>query len=159
MGRMCAGVALPWSSLPTHFLAQASVRRRRYRRAEGCPECRFLLSDRERLLPVLVEGELRLLPWGSRRGDRSWLPCTAWAWMDSIEKGMWAHLCPEPAVVPASYALDRGVWFHVTEGLKAIVVQGREDNPVAYLIVEPASHYYRVMTRSRWMPSLVNQTI
>jgi hypothetical protein len=39
------------------------------------------------------------------------------------------------------------------------VANGRNGEPVAYVIVEPASHYYRVMTRSRWMPVLVGQTI
>jgi hypothetical protein len=30
---------------------------------------------------------------------------------------------------------------------------------VAYPLVEPASHYYRVMTRGAWMPVLVGERI
>ena len=29
----------------------------------------------------------------------------------------------------------------------------------AYLICEPASHYYNVMTRSAWMPVLIGERI
>jgi hypothetical protein len=70
-----------------------------------------------------------------------------------------ADLAPEPTVVPATFALDGGVWFLVEQGLEAVVVPDREGRPVAYLVVQPSSHYYRVMTRSRWMPCLVGQTI
>src|SRR5436309_1076320 len=118
---MCVGVAVPWDDLPTHLLARPDVRRRRYRRAASRPEVRFLFRDAERLLPVLVEGELRLLRWGARRGDRSGLPCTGWTWLDSLERGRWAALAPEPAVIPAAFALDGGVWFMVEQGVKAIV--------------------------------------
>jgi hypothetical protein len=107
----------------------------------------------------VVQGDLRLLPWGARRGDGSGLPGTGWTWRESLEKGRWGDLTPEEAVVPASFALAGGVWFHVEQGVEALVVPGRSGIPVAYLLVQPASHYYRVMTRSRWMPCLVGQTI
>jgi hypothetical protein len=151
---VCVGVAIPWDDLPTWMVARPDVRRRRYRRLGARPEARFLFSDRGRVLPVLWQGELRLLPWGARRGDRSGLPCTGWTWKESVEQGKWAALAPEPVIVPASFALDKGVWFHVTRGIRALVASG-----VAYVVVEPASHYYLVMTRSRWMPCLVGQSI
>ncbi len=156
---MCVGVAIPWDDLPTWMLARPELRRRRYRRGGARPECRFLFRDAERLLPVLLHGELRLLRWGARRGERCGLPCTGWTWRESVARGRWSGHAPELAVVPASFALDGGVWFHVEQGVEAIVVDGPNGEPVAYLLVQPASHYYRVMTRSRWMPCLVRQTI
>jgi hypothetical protein len=51
------------------------------------------------------------------------------------------------------------VWFLVERGLEAVVVPDRDARLVAYLLVQPSSHYYRVMTRSQWMPCLVGQTI
>src|SRR5688572_13131872 len=110
---MCCGVAIPWDDLPTQLLARAEVRRRRYRRGNARPEARFLFSDRDRLIPVLWQGQLHLLPWGARREDGSGLPCTGWTWRESVSQGRWAALAAEPAVIPASFALDCGVWFHV----------------------------------------------
>ena len=152
-------MAIPWDDLPTWMLALPAVRRRRYRRESARPEARFLIRDHDRLIPVLLHGQLRLLPWGARRGDRSGLPCSGWTWRSTIESGWWAPLAPEEALIPATFALEGGVWFHVTQGIRALVANGRNGEPVAYVIVEPASHYYRVMTRSRWMPCLVGQTI
>jgi hypothetical protein len=36
---------------------------------------------------------------------------------------------------------------------------GEQGRPVVYPIVEPATHYYEVMTRSEWMPVLVGELI
>jgi hypothetical protein len=156
---MCFGVAVPWDDLPTHLLAQPAVRRRRYRRGHARPEARFLFSDPDRRLPVLIHGELRLLPWGARRGETRRLPCTGWTWKETLEKGMWRELAPEPVIVPACFVLDHGVWFHAIRGVQALAVRDANGEEVAYVLVEPASHYYQVMTRSRWMPVLLGQTI
>jgi hypothetical protein len=156
---VCAGVAIPWDDLPTDFLARPEVRRRRYRRGNARPEARFWAWEPDRTLPVLWQGRLRLLPWGARRGDRSGLPCTAWAMRESLERGLWAAFAPDEAVVPAAFAFDRGVWFPVTQGIRAVVACGRGERPAAFLLVEPASHYYRTMTRARFMPCLVGQVI
>ena len=32
-------------------------------------------------------------------------------------------------------------------------------DPAVYLLTEPASRYYRIMTREEWMPCLVGETI
>jgi hypothetical protein len=31
--------------------------------------------------------------------------------------------------------------------------------PAVYMICEPATRYYRVMTRSAWMPALIGEVI
>jgi hypothetical protein len=38
-------------------------------------------------------------------------------------------------------------------------VRDRVGNPAVYLICEPATRYYRVMTRSKWMPVLVAEVV
>jgi hypothetical protein len=64
-----------------------------------------------------------------------------------------------PVVIPATMGLDRGVWFRVREGVRGVVARDESGRPVVYVLVEPASHYYQVMTRSEWMPSLVGERI
>jgi hypothetical protein len=44
-------------------------------------------------------------------------------------------------------------------GLRAVVVRDERGAPAVYPLVEPASHYYRVMTRSAWMPALVGERL
>lgn len=55
--------------------------------------------------------------------------------------------------------LERGVWFHIRQGIRGLLVPDEHGREAVYLICEPASHYYRVMTRSRWMPVLIAQRV
>jgi hypothetical protein len=59
--------------------------------------------------------------------------------------------------VPATLGLENGVWFQVRQGVRGLLV--RDEGKVAriYLVCEPASYYYRVMTRSEWMPVLIGE--
>ncbi len=68
-------------------------------------------------------------------------------------------MCPVPVEVPARYALMNGVWFKVTRGVPGLVVVTPADEPVVYLLCEPSTRYYRVMTRAEWMPVLVGEVI
>jgi hypothetical protein len=87
------------------------------------------------------------------------LPPTAWARLTTLGGDCWKDREPVEVVVPASLGLDRGVWYLVREGVRAIVVQDERGQPVAYVLVEPSTHYYKVMTRSDWMPALVGERI
>jgi hypothetical protein len=40
-----------------------------------------------------------------------------------------------------------------------VAVRDERGVPAVYVLVEPATHYYQVMTRSGWMPSLVGELI
>jgi hypothetical protein len=62
-------------------------------------------------------------------------------------------------VIPATMGMDRGVWFAIREGVRGVAVRDEKGRNVAYVLVEPASHYYQVMTRSLWMPVLVGERI
>jgi hypothetical protein len=39
------------------------------------------------------------------------------------------------------------------------VVRDERGKPVVYVLVQPSTHYYQVMTRSAWMPSPVGELI
>lgn len=119
----------------------------------------FLLRDRARVIPVWYEGRLHFARWGNRRGQSRSLPLTAWARLGTAEAGGWLPYAPEPVEVPATLALDNGVWFKVRQGIRALLVWDERGEPVVYPLVEPASHYYHVMTRSEWMPVLVGERI
>ena len=154
---MFSGVALAASEVPEELVERHGLGRRVYARG-GEREVRFLLGDAERMLPVWLDGQLRIVRWGTRRGQSRGLPCTAWSWRATVEKGGWGQHV-EPVVIPATMGLDRGVWFHVAEGVRGIVVRDDCGEAVVYMLVEPSTHYYQVMTRSEWMPSLVGQLI
>jgi hypothetical protein len=62
-------------------------------------------------------------------------------------------------VIPATLGLDRGVWYRIRQGVRALAVWDEHGLLRAYPLVEPATHYYRVMTCSDWMPCLVGECI
>jgi hypothetical protein len=154
-----AGLALAASELPVELLEQHGLSSRLHDRG-GEAEIRFLLRSRERVLPVWLDGRLQILRWGNRRGQSQTLPYTAWTWRSTLEAGGWAERAPVAVVIPASLGLDGGVWFHIREGIRGVVVRDERGLAVVYVLCEPASHYYEVMVRgSTWMPVLVGELI
>ncbi|MFL6116042.1 MAG: hypothetical protein ACJ786_32520 [Catenulispora sp.] len=156
---MCTGIALVQSELPKPLFERHALDRRAHHGRGGEDEVWFLYRHFDRCLPVWYEGELVVLPWGCRRSDSRALPCTGWTWKDTLEAGGWANVEFTEAVIPANYGLEKGVWFTITQGIRAIVVKDEKGQPRVYMVCEPASRYYRVMTKSDRMPALVEQTI
>jgi hypothetical protein len=155
---MFSGVALALSELPLDLVERHDLGRRLHDRG-GEREVQFLFREAERLLPVWHEGRLRLVPWGNRRGESRFLPCTGWTWQTTIESGGWADRAPAPVVIPATLGLDRGVWFRIRQGVRGVLVADEKGLEHVYVICEPASHYYQVMTRNLWMPVLIDERI
>jgi hypothetical protein len=77
-----AGIALAYSELPLELIDRHRVHDR-----GGEPEVRFLFRDRDRVLPVWLDGRLQVVRWGNRRGQSRALPCTAWTWATTLEGG------------------------------------------------------------------------
>ena len=123
------------------------------------PEYRFLYRDRVPRLPVWRDGRLQVVRWGNGRGQRRSLPRTAWTWLETIRGGGWRGTGAAPVDIPATYGLERGVWFLVRQGIRGLLVPDERGLAVAYMICEPATHYYRVMTRSDRMPVLIDERI
>lgn len=63
---MFAGVALALSELPVELIERHRLERRICDRG-GEREVQFLFADAERVLPVWINGQLKVLRWGNRR--------------------------------------------------------------------------------------------
>lgn len=153
---MCTAVALPASELPDE-LVETLAARVHTRGAEK--EVRFDWRFVPAMLPVWWEGRLQILRWGNRDRHERKLPPTGWTWRATVEDGKWVGVEPEPVEVPANYALMNGVWYRVKQGLKGLLVRTPSGEPVVYLICEPSTRYYQVMTRAEWMPVLIGEVI
>ncbi len=132
---------------------------RRVHERGGEKEVQFHFRAADRLLPVWQGGQMRIVRWGCRRNDSQVLPCTGWTRLVSLESGLWANWNAEEVTVPAALALDNGVWFKVRQGIRGVFVEDEQGRPCVYLVCEPASHYYLVMTKSPWMPALIGERI
>ena len=155
---MCAGIALAWSSVPTELIGRHGLHRRVHERG-GEPEIQFLYRDRVPRLPIWRDGRLQVARWGNGRGQSRFLPRTGWTWLETIQQGGWRGLDPIPVDIPATLGFDGGVWFRVRRGFRGLLVPDERGYAVAYMLCKPASHYYQVMTRSRRMPVLIEQSI
>src|SRR5262249_14765177 len=155
---MPTGIALAYSELPLELIERHGLANRVYDRG-GEQEVRFLWRQQERLLPVWHEGQLHIVRWGCRRNESKVLPCTVWTRQASIEEGPRAAREAEPVDIPATLGYEGGVWYKIRQGIRGVLVHDEQGEPVAYLICEPASHYYEVMTRSRRMPVLLGERI
>jgi hypothetical protein len=92
---------LALSELPAELVEEHGLGRRVHGRG-GEPEVQFLLGDRERVLPVWLDGQLQVLRWGNRRGQSAGLPTTAWTWLKTLEAGGWGDRVATPVVIPAT---------------------------------------------------------
>lgn len=155
---MCLGVSLAWSELPTDLIGRHALGRRAHERG-GEREVRFLYRDRWPQIPIWRDGRLQIVRWGNGRGQSRRLPRTGWTWLSTIREGGWQGLEPIPVDIPATLALDGGVWYHVRQGLRGLLVPDERGMAVAYVVCEPASHYYQVMTRSGRMPVFIEDRV
>ena len=111
------------------------------------------------MLPVWHEGQWQLVRWGNRRHESRFLPCTGWTKKQTLESGWWSQAKAQLVEIPAQIGYDSGVWYLVYQGLYGVLVWDEDEVARVFVVVEPASHYYQVMTRSQWMPTLIEQHI
>ena len=155
---MCTAVAVPYSTLPVALVEAHDLDRRVHDRG-GEKEVQFHYRAGQRLLPVWHDGELRIVRWGSRRGQTRSLPLTGWTWAASVAAGQWAGLDATEVVIPAALGYENGVWYGIREGIRGVLVHDESGRPAVYMMVEPASHYFEVMARSKRMAVLVGERI
>jgi hypothetical protein len=145
--------------VPTELVGRCGLSRHHHLRA-GLPEYRFLYRERRPRLPVIRDGRLFFARWGNGRGQSLRLPRTGWTWRESIREGWWRGTGAVPVVIPSTFVLaGRGVWYSSEVGLRGLLVPDERGMAVAYVICEPSSHYYRVMTGDDRMPLLIGQRI
>ncbi len=156
---MYLGIALKGSELPTELIGRHGLADRLHLRGRW-PEYRFLYRHPRPRLPVVRDGVLRLARWGNGTRRSLVLPQTGWTWKESIERGLWARSGGVFVDIPASYGLEyRGVWYAIEVGIRRLLAPDEYGRAVAYMICEPSSHYYRVMTGAERMPVFIGQTI
>ena len=80
--------------------------------------------------------------------------------MGTVEDGGWGDRTVEPVVIPAMMGLDKGVWYCIRQGIRGLLVHDEKGLVRVYVVCEPSSHYYQIMTRgSLWMPVLIDEWI
>ena len=158
---MCLGIAISWTELPLELIAQHGLERRAHQRGgeKGEREVQFLFRDRDPRLPVWRDGQLQIARWGNTRGISRFLPRTGWTWQETIDSGAWKNTDAVPVDIPATLGFEKGVWYRIRQGIRGLIVSDEHGDPVVYMICEPSTHYYRIMTRSDRMPVLIDERI
>src|SRR5262249_30718059 len=110
-------------------------------------------------IPIWRDGRLQIVRWGNGRGQSRFLPRTGWTWQDSVKDGWWRNCDAIRVDIPATLGCDKGIWYVVRQGMRGILVPDEKGWAVCYMICEPASHYYQIMTRSDRMPVLIGERI
>lgn len=64
----------------------------------------------------------------------------------------------EEVVIPATAGIRKGVWFPIRQGIRGLIAEAG-GAAAAYMLVEPSTHYFKVMTRSERMPVLIGERI
>lgn len=126
---MCDGISISWRDLPEVLVEKHRLEERAISRRDGSDrEYRFVFAERNPALPVMWNGQLRILRWGNR--DRwSKLPRSGWCVKEELEAGGWAFWEPEPVEIPACYGLERGGWYQIRQGVKGVVIRTDRGEP------------------------------
>ncbi len=154
---MLMAVAVSYSTLPLRLIERHRLDEKVHERG-GEREVQFHFRGAA-VLPVWHEGQLRVVRWGCRRGESRFLPVGGWTKQVTVESGWWAGAGAETVEIPAGLGLDNGVWFAIRRGITGLLVRDERGEKRVYVVCEPASHYYNVMTRSGWMPVLVGERV
>lgn len=151
------GISLSWRDMPETLIERHILRERVIIRSEGAErEIRFLYRDRVPLIPAWHGNEFTVCSWGSQN-RRSRLPRTGCVAKAIIES--WREVNPVPVEIPAAFGLERGFWYLIRQGVRGVLVHDEWEQPHVYILTQPASHYYEVMTRSKTMPVLIGEQI
>jgi len=157
---MCEGIAAGWRDFTDADIDRFRLQPRIINRGNSTErEFRFLYRDKRPELPAWLGSVLAVCEWGNRDGRSLRLPRSGCLRLEAIESGGCSWMEPEPVSVPACYGMARGVWYPVRQGLRGVLVRDERGDDHLYVLIQPASHYYNVMTRSEWMPVLIDETI
>lgn len=107
-------------------------------------EARSFFWERNPALPVLLDGGIRLLPWGNKEHGLD-LPKTGWARTESLHDRRWDYLKPELVDIPVDSGYEKSVWFKI-EGVKGIAIT-RKGERYVYMITKEASEEYKKQTK------------
>src|SRR5262249_53301759 len=145
-----AAIALPWNTLPLRLIERHKLDALAHDRG-GEKELQFHFAASLPLLPVWHEGRQRIVHWGCRRRESRVLPLGGWTRLTRVESGYWSECGAESVDIPAVLGLDNGVWYSIQQGMRGVLVSDEHGAARVYVVCEPSSHYYGIMTRSAWM--------
>lgn len=148
------GLALPYSDLPVELIERYQLGRFVHERG-GEREIRFLRQRSNAVLPIRHQGELRIVSWGCRTGK---MPATGYTWQHTVEAGEWTIYNAKSIEIPATAGYHNGVWFRIRTGIRGLLAEVGGDE-AAFMIVEPSTYYYTIMTRAERMPVLIGERI
>jgi hypothetical protein len=87
---MIRGIGIAQSDLPLELIARHGLAHRIVSRG-GEPEYQFTWPDWNRVLPLWDNGQLRLVPWGVAREERSNLPIGGQVHLETVNAGNGRH--------------------------------------------------------------------
>lgn len=73
------------------------------------------------------------------------------------EPGGWAHCDAELVEISARRGYERGIWFPIKTGVQGLLVSDERGKEHVFIVCEPASREYAVMTNGRLMPVLIGE--
>lgn len=114
-------------------------------------------NDKYSFLPVYLTGNVDLVKWGIKV-PKSIFPIR-FCKIESLNEGKWQWLFPKQVSIPVSFALCKGVWFQVRQGISGIFVENIRGERCVFVLTKPSTHYFEVMTGSKRMPVLINQIL
>lgn len=157
---MCDAVSLSIRALPEHYHAHPAIKARIMGRG-GEEEVQFFYDRRPSppLLPILLDGQFRIVRWGNRQRKSKMLPHTGRVEMHELQQGCWQHADFIEVVILGSAALHRGVWFPLLEGIRGIYLRDEHGTPTVFMLMEKPTDYYQIMTKSKVMPALIGDII
>jgi hypothetical protein len=155
---MLTAVAVPLHTFPRPLIERHRLIDRIHDRG-GERELQFHFGGLGACLPIMVEGRLRIVRWGCSRNESRVLPATGWTRTERIESGYWREAGAEMVEIPAALGLDNGFWYANPQGIRALRVVDEHGVERVFIICEPSTHYYQVMTRSAWMPVMIGERV
>jgi len=155
-------ITLSVRELPTRYYGHPAIESRLWRRSE-IDEQEVLFSYRGKphpaLLPVVYNEEFRIVRWGNGERHSRHLPVTGTVHVNDLLKPAWQRLQPVDVIIQAQALLDRKVWISIVDGIRGVCVFDEQGIATAYMVMEPSTDYYQIMTKSWVMPRLVGEII
>lgn len=155
-------IALSIRELPARYQSHPAITARLWRRCEADEEevvFRYRGKPSPPLLPVIYQDQFRIVRWGNpQRHSRHLLP-TGTVHAKDLAKPAWKRLQPQDVIIQAQALLHRNVWITVIEGIRGVCVFDEHGIASAYMVIEPATDYYQIMTKSGVMPKLIGEII
>lgn len=81
---------------------------------------------------------------------------SGYTWLKTLEAGEWVNA--EEVKILATAGTRDGIWFPIRSGIRGMLAELDGDRAV-YMLVEPSTYYFKIMTRSERMPVLIGEKI